>query len=72
MLGSHCRFPSIDSESHRQNEECRQVPTKTPRVNKVDDALVDEIEHVRRLLLTDRWNFIFVPLFPYFSLSKHR
>ena len=24
-LGSHCRFSSIDSESHRQNEECRQV-----------------------------------------------
>jgi len=46
MLGSHCRFSSIDSECHRQNEECRQVQTKTPRANKVDKSLVDEVEHV--------------------------
>ena len=51
MLGSHCRFSSIDSESHRQNEECRQVQTKTPRSKKVDDSLVDEVERV--LLLVD-------------------
>ena len=51
MLGSQCRFSFIDSESHRQNEECRQVPTKTPRSKKVDDSLVDEVEHV--LLLVD-------------------
>ena len=46
MLVSHCRFSSIDSECHRQNEECRQVQTKTPRANKVDKTLVDEVEHV--------------------------
>ena len=51
MLASHCRFSSIDSESHRQNEECRLVQTKTPRSKKVDDSLVDEVEHV--LLLID-------------------
>ena len=51
MLGTHCRFSSIDSEGHRQNEECRQVQTKTPRSKKVDDSLVDEVEHV--LLLVD-------------------
>ena len=51
MLGSHCRFSSIDSESHRQSEECRQVQTKTPRSKKVDDSLVDGIEHI--LLLVD-------------------
>ena len=48
---SHCKFSSIDSESHRQNEACRQVQTKTPRPKKVDDSLVDEVEHV--LLLAD-------------------
>ena len=51
MLGSHCRFSSIDSECHRQNEEFRKVQTKTPRSKKVDDSLVDEVEHV--LLLVD-------------------
>ena len=51
MLGSHCRFSSIDSESYRQNEECRQVQAKTPRPKKADDSLVDEVEHV--LLLVD-------------------
>ena len=51
MLGSHCRFLSIDSDVHRQIEECRLVPTKEPRLNKVDDLLVDEVEHV--LLLVD-------------------
>ena len=51
MLGSHRRFSSIDSECHRQNEECRQVQTKTPRSKKVDDSLVDEVGHV--LLLVD-------------------
>ena len=51
MLGSHCRFSSIDSESHRQNEECRQVPTKRPRAKNIDDSLADEVEHV--LLLVD-------------------
>ena len=51
MLGSHCRLLSIDSDIHRQNEECRHVPIKEPRANKVDDLLVDEVEHV--LLLVD-------------------
>ena len=51
MLGSHCRVLSIDSDVHRQNEECRHVLTKEPRVNKVDDLFVDEVEHV--LLLVD-------------------
>ena len=51
MLGSHCRFLSIDSESYRPMEECRHVPTKEPRVNKVDDSLVDEVENA--LLLVD-------------------
>ena len=51
MLGSHCRFSSIDSESHRQNEECRQVQTKTPCSKNVNDSLVGEVEHV--LLLVD-------------------
>ena len=46
MLGSHCRLLSIDSDVHRQNEECRHVPIKEPRANKVDD-----LEHV--LLLVD-------------------
>ena len=46
MLGSHCRLLSIDSDVHRQNEECRHVPTKEPRVNKVYALLVDEVEHV--------------------------
>ena len=50
MLGSHCRFSSIDSESHQQSEECRQVQTKTPRSKKVDDSLVDEVEHVLLLI----------------------
>ena len=51
MLGSHCRLLSIDSDVHRQNEECGHVPTKEPCVNKVDDSPVDEVEHV--LLLVD-------------------
>ena len=51
ILRSHCRFSSIDSESDRQNEECRQVQTKTPRSKKVDDSLVDEVEYA--LLLVD-------------------
>ena len=51
MLGSHCRFSSMDSESHEQNKECQQVHIMTPSVNKVDDSLVDEVEHV--LLLID-------------------
>ena len=51
MLGSHCRLLSIDSDVHRQYEECRHVPTKEPRVNKADDLLVDEVEHA--LLLVD-------------------
>ena len=51
MLGSYYRFSSIDSESHRQNEECRQVYTKAPRANKVDELLIDEVEYV--LLLVD-------------------
>ena len=51
MLDSHCRFSSIDLESHRHNEECRQVQTKTPRSKKVDDSLVDEVKPV--LLLVD-------------------
>ena len=45
MLGSHCRFSSIDSEIHQQNEERRQAQTKEPHVNKVDDSLIDEVEH---------------------------
>ena len=48
---AHCRFSPTDSESHRQNEECWQVQTKTLRSKKVDDSLVDEVEHV--LLLVD-------------------
>ena len=74
MLGSHCRFSSIESESHRQNEECRQVQTKAPRSKKVDDSLVNEVEHV--LLLVDfvdrsiefhfRWSVSF------FSISMRR
>ena len=48
MLDSHCRVSSIDSESHRQSEECRQVQSCS---KKVDDSLVDEVEHV--LLLVD-------------------
>ena len=51
MLGSHCRFSSIASEVRQKNEECRHVPTKTLCANKVDDPLVDEVEHV--LLLAD-------------------
>ena len=51
MLGSHCRLLSIDSDVHRQNEKCRHVPTKEPRVSKVDDLLINEVEHV--LLLVD-------------------
>ena len=51
MLCSHCKFSPTDSESHRQNEECRQVQRKTSRANKVDGSLVDEVEHV--LLLVD-------------------
>ena len=51
MLGSHCRLWSVDSDVDRKNEECRHVPTKEPRVNQVDDSLVDEVEHV--LLLVD-------------------
>ena len=50
MLGSHCRFLSIDSEVHRQNEEFWHVATKEPRVNKVDNSLVDEVEHVPPLV----------------------
>ena len=50
MLGLHCRFSSIDSESHQQSEECRQVQPKTPRSKKVDDSLVDEVEHVLLLI----------------------
>ena len=50
LLGSHSRFSSIDSGVHRQNEESRHVPTKEPRVNKVDDLLVDEVEHVLLLV----------------------
>ena len=75
MLGSHCRFSSIDSEYHRQNEECRQVQTKTLRANKVDNSFVDEVatcSNPRRLLSIDRYNFIFVSRFPNFSISKHR
>ena len=51
MLRSQFRFSSIDSESHRQSEECRQVQTKTPRSKKIDVSLVDEVERV--LLLVD-------------------
>ena len=51
MLGSHCRLSSKDSESHRQNEECRLVQTKTSCSKKVDDSLVVEVEHV--ILLVD-------------------
>ena len=29
-----------------KNEECRHDPTEEPRVSKVDDSLVDEVEHV--------------------------
>ena len=50
MLCSHCRFSPIDSESHRQNEECQQVQTNTPCSKKVDNSLVDEVEHVLRLV----------------------
>ena len=50
-LGSHCRLLSLDSDLHQQSEECRHVPTKEPRVNKIGDLLVDEVEHV--LLLVD-------------------
>ena len=71
MLGSHCRFSSIDSESHRQNEECRQVQAKTPRSKKVDNSLVVEIEHVL-LPVTfcrqiDRISFSLV----YFAIFQH-
>ena len=51
MLGSHFRPSPIDSESHRKNEECRQVQRKTPHLKKVDDSLFDEVERV--LLLVD-------------------
>ena len=51
MLGSFCRFLSINSRVHRVNEECRHAPTKELRVNKFDDLLVDEVEHV--LFLVD-------------------
>ena len=51
MPGSHCRFLSIDLESHRLIEECRLASAKEPLVNKFDDSLVDEVEHV--LLLVD-------------------
>ena len=62
MLDSHCRLFSIDSDVHRQNEEYPHVPTKEPRVNKVDDLLINEVEHV--LLLAnffsiDRCNVVF-------------
>ena len=40
-----------DSDVHRQNEECQHIPTKEPHVNKIDDSLVDEVEHV--LLFVD-------------------
>ena len=51
MPGSHCRLLSKDLDVHGKYEECRHVPAKEPRVNKVDDLLVDEVEHV--LLLVD-------------------
>ena len=51
MLGSQSRLLPIDSDFHRQNEECWHVPTKETRVNKFDDSLVDEVERV--LLLVD-------------------
>ena len=51
ILGSHCRLLSIDLDVHRQNEEFWHEPTKESRVNKVDDSLVDEVEHV--LILVD-------------------
>ena len=50
MLGSHCRFSSIDSESHLQNEECQRLQTKMPSLKKVDDSLVDEVEHALLLV----------------------
>ena len=65
MLGSHCRFSSIDSEIHRQIEEWQQMQTKTPRSKKVDVSLVDEVEHVLLLVVLSIE-------FPYFSISKHR
>ena len=51
MLDSHCRFLSIDSDSHRLMKECRLASAKEPLMNKFDDSLVDEVEHV--LLLID-------------------
>ena len=34
------RLLSIDSDAHQQNEECRHVPTKQPRVNKVNEHVL--------------------------------
>ena len=51
MLSSHYRFVSVDSDIHRENEKCRHVPTKEPLVNRVDELLVDDVEHI--LLLVD-------------------
>ena len=51
MLGSHCKFSSIDSESHQLNKECCQVQTKKLHFNKVDDSFDDEVEHA--LFLVD-------------------
>ena len=76
MLGSHCRCSSIYSESHRQNDECRQVQTKTPRSKKVDDSLVDEVEYVLLLVdfcrQIDRISFLLVCFFIFQYLNTDK
>ena len=75
MLGSYYRFSSIDSGVHRLIEEFRQVPTKTPRANKVDNSLVDEIEHVLLLvdfcrLIDSSFSLVFFRIFQYLSTDN--
>ena len=70
---SSSRFSSIDSDKY---EECRQVRTKTPYSKKIDDSLVDEVEHV--LLLVDfcreidriSFSMVCFLMFQYLSIGK--